>query len=63
MKTMEQISLNSHSHLHAIPQVLTLPPLCESFTYEFDTSLKHSNATQNVYFSNYFEWQGAVRER
>ena len=34
-----------------------------SFHYQFQTSLKHSNATQNIYFSNYVEWQGAVRER
>jgi enediyne biosynthesis thioesterase len=63
MKAMEQISLPTHPRFDATAQVLTLPPVCESFTYEFDTSLKHSNATQNVYFSNYFEWQGAVRER
>lgn len=35
----------------------------ETFKLTFDTTLKHSNATQNVYFSNFFEWQGATRER
>ncbi len=35
----------------------------KTFTYEMPTSLKHSNATQNIYFSNYVEWQGAIRER
>ncbi len=34
-----------------------------TFQYQLPTSLKHSNATQNIYFSNYVEWQGAVRER
>jgi enediyne biosynthesis thioesterase len=67
MKTMEQTSLTPTLHIGSIAQVplsnSTYPPVCESFTYEFETSLKHSNATQNVYFSNYFEWQGAVRER
>lgn len=37
----------------------------ENLTFETDihTTLKHSNATQNIYFSNYFEWQGMCRER
>ncbi|GAB1256568.1 hypothetical protein NBRC116494_10700 [Aurantivibrio plasticivorans] len=39
------------------------PAPIKTFEYQFDTTLKHSNATQNVYFSNYFDWQGAVRER
>lgn len=34
-----------------------------TYEYTFETSLKHSNATQNIYFSNYVEWQGTVRER
>jgi acyl-CoA thioesterase FadM len=34
-----------------------------TFVTTLDTSLKHSNATQNIYFSNYVEWQGAIRER
>jgi acyl-CoA thioesterase FadM len=34
-----------------------------TFECNLSTSLKHSNATQNIYFSNYVEWQGAVRER
>ncbi len=55
---------------HTLPNVaneLNLPflsegvveaPSAETFFYSIDTTLKHSNATQNVYFSNYFEWQG-----
>lgn len=35
----------------------------KSYDYAFHTTLKHSNATQNIYFSNYIEWQGVVRER
>jgi|GEM_PF-463074 len=39
------------------------PELSSIYQIDFDTSLKHSNATQNIYFSNYFEWQGQARER
>lgn len=35
----------------------------KTYHQKFETNLKHSNATQNVYFSNFFEWQGAARER
>ena len=35
----------------------------QTYEYVFETSLKHTNATQNIYFSNYVEWQGIVRER
>lgn len=40
-------------------------PITVEQTYQlmFHPTLKHSNATQNVYFSNYIEWQGMVRER
>jgi enediyne polyketide synthase len=34
--------------------------LGESF---FDTTMEHSNLAQNVYFSNYFTWQGQLRDR
>ncbi len=40
---------------------VTLQP--QTYRQTFETTLKHSNATQNVYFSNFFEWQGATRER
>lgn len=40
-----------------------LSPAPKSYDYAFHTTLKHSNATQNIYFSNYIEWQGMVRER
>jgi enediyne biosynthesis thioesterase len=48
-----------------ISELLAAPPTEKgrTFTLKFDTSLKHSNATQNIYFSNYVEWQGAIRER
>ena len=29
----------------------------------FDTTMEHSNLAQNIYFSNYFTWQGQVRDR
>ena len=32
------------------------------FEHEFEIFLKHSNAYGNVYFSNYFDWQGVLRE-
>ena len=34
--------------------------LGESF---FDTTMEHSNLARNVYFSNYFTWQGHLRDR
>jgi enediyne biosynthesis thioesterase len=40
-----------------------LPPLNQRYSTTFRTTLKHSNATQNVYFSNYFDWQGEAREQ
>lgn len=49
------------AHHLEIPDHMVLP--IKTFKYHFDTTLKHSNATQNIYFSNYFEWQGTVRER
>ena len=45
------------------PTAKAWPIAPQTYTQKFETSLKHSNATQNVYFSNFFEWQGAVRER
>ena len=52
----------------ANPEVIRMDLIqspAESRTYsrEFFASLKQSNATQNIYFSNYIEWQGAMRER
>ncbi len=29
----------------------------------FDTTMEHSNLAQNIYFSNYFIWQGHLRDR
>ncbi len=29
----------------------------------FDTTMEHANLAQNIYFSNYFTWQGRVRDR
>jgi enediyne polyketide synthase len=29
----------------------------------FDTTMEHSNLAQNIYFSNYFTWQGHLRDR
>lgn len=46
----------TESSLEPLPQPKT-------FRMTIETHLKHSNATQNVYFSNFFEWQGAARER
>lgn len=39
------------------------PLASKSYKQTFHPTLKHSNATQNIYFSNYIEWQGMVRER
>lgn len=35
----------------------------KTYSQDFFSTLKHSNATQNIYFSNYIEWQGIMRER
>ncbi len=29
----------------------------------FDTTMVHSNLAQNIYFANYFSWQGQVRDQ
>lgn len=29
----------------------------------YDTTMEHSNLAQNIYFSNYFTWQGQLRDR
>ncbi|MEJ2324592.1 MAG: SDR family NAD(P)-dependent oxidoreductase [Nitrospirota bacterium] len=28
-----------------------------------DTAMEHSNLAQNIYYANYFEWQGSLRDR
>ena len=59
------VALETDSHTIK-PLRIVSDEVCQkpkTFSYYFDTSLKHSNATQNVYFSNFFDWQGAVRER
>ena len=55
-----QLAYNSNANPHLIAVRL---PQTKTYHQTFETSLKHSNATQNVYFSNFFEWQGAARER
>lgn len=37
--------------------------LALTFSHSIDVYLKDSNATGNVYFARYFEWQGVCRER
>lgn len=44
-------------------EIVKSQPVKQTYSREFFASLKQSNATQNIYFSNYIEWQGAVRER
>lgn len=34
-----------------------------TYHHRFETYLKDSNATGNIYFARYFEWQGVCRER
>ncbi|MFT5083239.1 MAG: enediyne biosynthesis thioesterase [Lentisphaeria bacterium] len=51
-----------HAAVNQLPFPLVEPEPPKTFTTQFLTSLKHSNATQNVYFANYFEWQGQARE-
>jgi enediyne biosynthesis thioesterase len=35
----------------------------KTFKHSFDVYLKDSNATGNIYFARYFEWQGICREK
>jgi len=55
-----QLAYNSNAKINHLPVDFAQP---KTYHQKFETSLKHSNATQNVYFSNFFEWQGAARER
>ncbi|MBV8633546.1 MAG: acyl-CoA thioesterase [Burkholderiaceae bacterium] len=38
-------------------------PRTETFRHRIEVYLKDSNATGNVYFARYFEWQGICREK
>jgi len=55
-----QLAYNSNAKVSHIAGNFAKP---RTYHQKFETSLKHSNATQNVYFSNFFEWQGSARER
>ena len=55
-----QLAYNANAVLTPIHANFAQP---KTYHQKFETSLKHSNATQNVYFSNFFEWQGSARER
>jgi enediyne biosynthesis thioesterase len=55
-----QLAYNANAKINSIATNLAQP---RTYHQKFETSLKHSNATQNVYFSNFFEWQGSTRER
>jgi enediyne core biosynthesis thioesterase len=55
-----QLAYNANSQINPISAGFAQP---KTYRQKFETSLKHSNATQNVYFSNFFEWQGSARER
>jgi enediyne core biosynthesis thioesterase len=35
----------------------------KTFKHSIDVYLKDSNATGNIYFARYFEWQGICREK
>ncbi len=63
-QTLERSIFNTERSLfdHSNGEISALPD-SNTYEYSFDTTLKHSNATQNIYFSNYVEWQGVVRER
>lgn len=41
----------------------SLPISPKIFRHSIDIYLKDSNATGNIYFARYFEWQGICRER
>lgn len=57
--------LNKTNNVGSFQDLLNSGPVALEQTYQlvFHPTLKHSNATQNVYFSNFIEWQGEARER
>lgn len=65
---MQTQTTQSHNHkinsdIIKMEMIRSQPIARKTYSNEFFASLKQSNATQNIYFSNYIEWQGAVRER
>jgi enediyne biosynthesis thioesterase len=40
-----------------------MPPQTKTFHHTIEVYLKDSNATGNIYFARYFEWQGICREK
>lgn len=61
--TNSSVAFRTEEVISSWPTTNAWPIAPQTYYQKFETSLKHSNATQNVYFSNFFEWQGAVRER
>lgn len=59
--TRSTLNADSNSFHNLLTSDTVAEPQC--YQLVFHPTLKHSNATQNVYFSNYIEWQGMVRER
>ena len=60
--------MQSLQHFHPTYNLKKIEPAkrsqpAQTYSQHFFASLKHSNATQNIYFSNYIEWQGILRER
>lgn len=53
--------INLESALFPIEAILSLQR--KTFRHSIDIYLKDSNATGNIYFARYFEWQGICRER
>ena len=61
--TRPQPAYKAEEIIASWPAQTSRPIVAQTYSQTFETSLKHSNATQNVYFSNFFEWQGSTRER
>lgn len=64
LRQSEELSLDMTSTLS--PKSLALIERVgqdKVFRHGFDVYLKDSNATGNIYFARYFEWQGICREK
>ncbi len=62
LQQQEQVITSQFEHT-LIRAVEPDPDTPKTFCQVIHSSLKHTNVTGNIYFSNYFDWQGAARER
>jgi hypothetical protein len=61
LRCSEELSIELNDAL--FPKVIPWIEQNKTFKHAFDVYLKDSNATGNIYFARYFEWQGICREK